>query len=56
MNLKEIGWGGIDWIHWANLGWAFVKTVINLQDEEFLVQLMTTEEGVCCIVLVGLFL
>jgi hypothetical protein len=34
MNLREIGWSGIDWIVVAqdrNQWWAFVSTVMNLR-------------------------
>ena len=30
-----------------------MNTVMNLQDGEFLAQLRSTEEGVCCMELVG---
>jgi hypothetical protein len=35
MNLREIGWGGMDWIHLAQGGdqWrALVKVLMNLRD------------------------
>jgi hypothetical protein len=34
MDLREIGWEGVDWIHLAqdwNQWWALVNLVINLQ-------------------------
>jgi hypothetical protein len=34
MDLREIGFGDVDWIHWAQdrvRWWAFVNTVMNLQ-------------------------
>jgi hypothetical protein len=31
MDLREIGWDGMDWIHLTqDSGWALVNTVINL--------------------------
>jgi hypothetical protein len=33
-NLREIGWGGVHWIHLAqdrDQWWAVLKTVINLR-------------------------
>jgi hypothetical protein len=34
MDLREIGFGDVDWIHWAqgrDRWWALVNTVMNLQ-------------------------
>jgi hypothetical protein len=34
MNLKEVGWEGVDWIHLAqdsDQWWALVKTVMDLR-------------------------
>jgi hypothetical protein len=34
MDLREIGFGGVDWIHWAqdrDRWWALVNTVMNLR-------------------------
>jgi hypothetical protein len=34
MNLREIGFGDVDWIHWAqdrDRWWALVNTVMNLR-------------------------
>jgi hypothetical protein len=34
MDLREIGWEGVDWIHLAqdkDQWWAFVNTLMNLQ-------------------------
>jgi hypothetical protein len=34
MDLREIGWGGVEWIHLAqdrDLWWALVSAVVNLQ-------------------------
>jgi hypothetical protein len=34
MDLKEIGFGDVDWIHWAqnrDRWWALVNMVMNLQ-------------------------
>jgi hypothetical protein len=36
MDLREIGWGGMDWIHVAEDGgqwWAVVNTVMNFRVE-----------------------
>jgi hypothetical protein len=33
MNIREIGWGGVDWMHLyqdRNQWWALVNTVMNL--------------------------
>jgi hypothetical protein len=35
MDLREIGFGDVDWIHWAQdrgRWWALVNTVMNLRD------------------------
>jgi hypothetical protein len=34
MDLREIGFGDVDWIHWAqdrDMWWALVNTVLNLR-------------------------
>jgi hypothetical protein len=37
MDLREIGWEGVDWMHWAqdrNQWWPLVNTVMNLRVPE----------------------
>jgi len=36
MDLREVGWEGVDWIHVAQYrdwGWALVNTVMNIRVE-----------------------
>jgi hypothetical protein len=61
VDLKEMGWEGVDLIHLNQDGdkWAVVNTVMNLRLYETLgisslfVDMLASEEGLCCVQLVN---